>query len=105
MSFCVKIRRVRFKHGGEVRVLDNPREVASKDVEGWLRDELSHHVQTADNQLAGAVLVTWLANGGISAGCKVVNTSPYVGASLPHLVADGVRSVQRKIAIDRAFGR
>lgn len=104
-TFRTKIAAVRFKNGGELRLMPNPRESASALVESWLRREIAHHVEVGHGQLAGAVLVTWHADGSISSGFMHEHTSPYTGSAIPHLVAEGVRKVQQKIAINRALGR
>jgi hypothetical protein len=104
-TFRTKITAVRFKSCGELRLMTNPREAAHDQVIEWLKAEVDKHIKFADGRMAGAVLVTWLADGCIGSGVRIVHTSPYVGGALPHIAADAVRSAQQQTAIDRALGR
>lgn len=104
-SSIPRIRSVRFKNGGEVRLLEAPREIEHRRMTGELRACVERSVEAHQGQLAGFALVCWSADGTAGASVHIAPTSPYVRMAIPALAAEGVRHVITSVQIDKANGR
>lgn len=99
-----RIRSVRFKAGGELRILASPRATASSELFAALEAQVQEYAKTLDGRLAGFALVVWGADGTLGATVHNKHTSPYVTTAIPTLAAEEIRAVYSKIQINRALG-
>lgn len=104
-SFPVRIRSVRFKSGGEVRLLPSPRETVDRDLRTRLECEVESLFDDMPGKVAGYALVAWAADGAVGAYVAIEHTSPYVGTAIPHLVREEVRRALNNNQIQRALGQ
>jgi hypothetical protein len=98
----LKIRAVRYKNGGELRVLTPEREVVSEDLRCELYDMIDDFWD--GNIIAGYALVLWDVNGDTHTSTTNAHTSRLPGGVLPDLVKECVRRMRTKTMIDQAFG-
>lgn len=103
-TFRTRIRAVRFKSGGEVRLLRSKRE----DISQWLVNELKIEANRITDyhldKVAGFALVIWTADGDIGSALRNGETSQVPRSVLPSLVADAVRRLETVTQINNAFG-
>jgi hypothetical protein len=107
MAFATRIRAVRFKSGGEVRVLNAGRELHHAKVLQALRDEVEWVTEKHDC-LAGFALVAWGADTKTSTEVVLAKSSPILRYQVPTFVAS---CIQRELAerdtkgiVNRALG-
>jgi hypothetical protein len=104
-NFRTRIRAVRFKSGGSVLVLDNPRLNNHDEMAANLRKLCEEAIGDHAGQLAGVALVCWSADGTVGATITNTSFSPYSGAAIPSIAADALRLVTTKTTIRRALGQ
>lgn len=105
MAFRTRIRAVRFKSGGEVRVLPSVREGISADLLAELHDTASDIWSRHGGKVAGFALVAWTADHDVAAHVQNTETSPHPVSVLPAMCADSVRRVLNKVQVNRLLGR
>lgn len=100
----VRIRTVRFKSGGELRLLPSRRETISAEVR---QDALAklNEFWTRSPPVAGYALVTWNTNGDTSTAMWNSQISPFGNSMIPELAADCVRRHGVQEAINVALGQ
>lgn len=103
--FPVRIRSVRFKAGGEIRLLPSPREKIDRELRARLQEKMDYLFAELPGKVAGYALVLWAADGDVGADVAIAQTSPYVAPAIPHLVAEQTRRVLQGIQILRALGQ
>lgn len=96
-----KLRSVRFKSGGYLRVMPNVREKVSNGLWNDLMDIAEKMWATHEDRVAGFALVAWTADG--NAGGHVQNepTSPHPMSQIPGIVTETVRDVLTKVRVAR----
>ena len=88
-----RIRAVRFKAGGEVRLLKNPREGKSRELEADLYDAADELIETHKDKIAGFALVMWTADGDAGGHLRNTQFSTLPHSALPELTADVIRRI------------
>ncbi len=99
-----RIRSVRFKSGGHVRLLESPRASVSRDLLASMHESVAHYAQGLDGRIAGYALVVWGADGTLGATVRNEHTSPYTAPALPCLAAEEIRAAYNNDQINRALG-
>lgn len=102
--FRTRIRAVRFKRGGEVRLLPSPREALGRDVSGWLRKELEIALECHGGNLVGGAIIVWTCDGDSGAAVRNTTASPFPNTSVPNFCAEAARKVLTQHLIDRTLG-
>ena len=105
VAFRVRIRAVRFKSGGEVRVLPSVREDISGDLLNELNETAADVWNHHQGKVAGFALIAWTADHDVAAHVQNTATSPHPFSALPAMCADSVRRVLTKVQINRQLGR
>ena len=102
--FRTRIRAVRFKRGGEVRLLPSKREATARKVAAWLRNELEVAIDNHGDSLVGAALVIWTADGDCGSAVRNTSASPVAHSAIPGLCSEAIRKVLTRHLIDRTLG-
>ena len=105
MAFRTRIRAVRFKSGGEVRVLPSAREAVSADLFNELTDIAAQVWERNAGKVAGFALVVWTADHDVAAHVNNGETSPHPVSVLPAMCEGSVRRVITKVQVNRLIGR
>ena len=100
-----RIRTVRFKNGGEIRLLQNPREKLHGELVESLSRDCAAMVREHEGQLAGFALVAWSADGSVGAQVRITAVSPYVQLAIPTIAAEAIRRVIIKCQIETLTGQ
>lgn len=103
-AFRTRIRAVRFKSGGEIRLLPSLREETGRDVAAWLRRETDSALACHGDSLAGAALVVWTADGDCGAAVRNTTASPLAHSAVPSTCAEAIRKVFVLDLIERSLG-
>jgi hypothetical protein len=104
-EFRTRVRAVRFKSGGELRLMPSAREEASRRTADRLRKDVELAIDSCPDELAGFALTVWLADGSIFSSIWLDKTSTLTTPQIPTIVADSVRKVLTGVQINRALGR
>ncbi len=102
--FRTRIRAVRFKSGGELRLLPSPREALSRDVAQWLRKEVEVALENHGDYLAGCAIIVWTCDGDSGAAVRNTMASPLPTTAVPGFCAAAARKVLTQDQIDRRLG-
>ncbi len=100
-----RLRSVKWKSGGSLRLLPAPRETVDRELRERLEREVEGLFDDLPGKVAGYALVAWAADGDVGAYVANENTSPYVATAIPHLVEKQVRRVIQGVQIRRALGQ
>ena len=100
-----RLRSVKWKTGGSLRLLPAPREAVDRKLREQLEREVECLFDELPGKLAGYALVAWAADGDVVAYVDNEDTSPYVATAIPHLAEENVRRVIQGVQIRRALGQ
>jgi hypothetical protein len=104
-EFRTRVRAVRFKNGGELRMLPSRREIASRRTARRLRNDVDIAIDNCGDDMAGFAMTVWLAGGSVFSSVWVDETSVLTTPQIPAIVADSIRKVLTGVEINRALGR
>jgi hypothetical protein len=90
-EFRVKLRSVRFKNGGFIRVIPSAVEKHSAERLGELNDQVRWMNELFRGEFAGFILHGWDYKGLSSTIVSIAPTSPFGGRQLPEIAAEAVR--------------
>ncbi len=99
MAFRTRIRAVRFKSGGEVRLLPSQRELQHNKIVGILKDSVRSYLELYEGRMAGFALVVWDVDMRSSATLRMTPTSQVNTTQAPAFVGERLR---REVSIDDA---
>jgi hypothetical protein len=100
----VRIRTVRFKSGGMLRLIPSRRETISAEVK---QDALAklHDFWSRSPPVAGYALICWNTDGNTDTSVWNSTISPFANGMIPELVGECVRRLQVNDAINSALGQ
>lgn len=104
-SFRTRIRAVRFKSGGEVRVLPSRRDAVSTEMWNELQQASKLTWAQHEGNVVGFALVVWTADHDVSASVNNSELSQHPLSMLPSMIASSVQRVLTKVQINRALDR
>jgi hypothetical protein len=90
MAFATRIRAVRFKSGGEVRVLPSGREAKHAELASKIKRYAHRMTEIYAGELAGFIMVAWSVGGESSVGMVNSRFSPMNTSQLPSFLAERV---------------
>jgi len=88
-----RLRSVRFKNGGEIRLLPSPREELSWRLATELLDAGAELIETHAGKLAGFAVVVWTADGDAGGHLRNTRFATVPPSALPTFTADVVRRI------------
>ncbi len=92
--FRTRIRAIRYKSGGEVRLLPSLREAAHARCMAHLSQHVASFGELYDGEMAGYVLIVWNAKGESSVSRQTSPADPIGAALLPTFAAERIRRAQ-----------
>lgn len=99
-----RITAVRFKNGGEIRLLRSQVGRNHDECMSAIDEARRQSADALGGRVAGYAFMAWSADGSTFADYKVTSTSPYATSAVPKLAAEGVRSAATRAAIQRFTG-
>lgn len=102
----LRLRSVRYKNGGYVRLLPAVRENVSAALEAKA-NEMIQTIWSAEwhkGKVAGYALVAWTADGDLASDVQASETSPLAPSVIPAVAADAIRRILTKTQINRVLG-
>ena len=89
-QFKTKIRTVRFKSGGELRLMDDPMEKVAQEVLASYQRDGSENLGGHGKKLAGFALVSWTVDNEYGVSTHISRRSPIIGAQVPSFCKDAI---------------
>lgn len=105
MTFRTRIRSVKFKSGGYVRLLPSMREDISLDMHDELLDIADQIWERNHGKVAGFALVAWTADHDVAAHVSNGDSSPHAISVLPNMIEKSVERVLTKVQVNRLLGQ
>ena len=103
--FRTRIRHVRLKSGGSLRLLDNPREAHHREMVGALARVATEYDDELVDKLAGFALVAFTADGQAISYIRGTASCPYDWNLYPELARQALSNFVSKIHASRVAGR